>query len=627
MSCRVVRLGRLLNGRTLACSGMVVGLVALAAAVVASPAAGAQARAAVLLYGPSAAAPGAGLAAAHAPVVSSVSPSAGPLSGGGTVTVLGSGFTSVKAVKFGAAAGTRVKVVSSGKLTVIAPAHAAGTVDVRVTAAAGTSAVSAHDRYAYDAAAVSLVSPAAGPEAAGTVVTVHGTGFTAVKSVLFGPAVGTGVKVVSATELTVTSPAHAAGTVDVRVTTAGGTSPVAGGDKFSYDAVPAITSVTPSTGSTAGGTTVTISGSGFTAVKSVRFGSAAGSGVKVVSAGDLTVTTAAGTAGTVDVRVTTAGGTSPVSTADRYTFVSPVGPVTGLKATTVTATGLTLSWSNPSSPGFTGVTIRRAQGAVPPPSTTAGTLVATTAAADTSYADAGLTPATQYSYSLFAHDAAGYSAAATITVTTGPAPIADVSGALTENTTWSPQGASAYVLDGDVDVPAGITLTLEPGTVVKSASGDQITVEGSMDAAGTAASPVVFTSVNDNSAGGATGSGSPAAGDWGGIEVSGAGALDIGHAHIEYPATGVQGTTTGQVRLTDDVLSSLSAGGVFVSAGTVTVEGNDVVGSGSEPDWVSSPSLDFGLLGGNSATGGIPGFYLTGTVLASSTWAPEPARG
>jgi hypothetical protein len=45
---------------------------------------------------------------------------------------------------------------------------------------------------------------------------------------------------------------------------------------------------------------------------------------------------------------------------------------------------------------------------------------------------------------------------------------------------------------------------------------------------------------------------------------------------VEYPATGVQVTTTGPVQLTDDVLSSLSAGGVFVTAGTVTVQGNDV---------------------------------------------------
>jgi hypothetical protein len=91
------------------------------------------------------------------------------MAGGGTVTVLGSGFTSVKSVKFGSAAGTHVKVVSSGKLTVTVPAHTSGTVDVRVTTAGGTSAVSARDRYAFDVKPVVLsVSPSTGPVAGGT---------------------------------------------------------------------------------------------------------------------------------------------------------------------------------------------------------------------------------------------------------------------------------------------------------------------------------------------------------------------------------------------------------------------------------------------------------------------------
>ena len=45
------------------------------------------------------------------------------------------------------------------------------------------------------------------------------------------------------------------------------------------------------------------------------------------------------------------------------------------------------------------------------------------------------------------------------------------------------------------------------------------TVEGTLDAVGTTASPIVFTSVNDNTVGGTTGSGNPAAGNWEGIEV------------------------------------------------------------------------------------------------------------
>jgi hypothetical protein len=61
-----------------------------------------------------------------------------------------------------------------------------------------------------------------------------------------------------------------------------------------------------------------------------------------------------------------------------------------------------------------------------------------------------------------------------------------------------------------------------------------------LDVAGTAASPVVFTSVNDNSVGGATGTGSPAAGDWQGIEIENAsGGTTISNAVFEYAGTAV----------------------------------------------------------------------------------------
>ena len=76
---------------------------------------------------------------------------------------------------------------------------------------------------------------------------------------------------VSTTKIKVTSPSHGAGTVTVTATTAGGTS--ASGEHFTYEAAPTITKVTPGAGPTAGGTVVTLTGTGFVSgATTVTFG-------------------------------------------------------------------------------------------------------------------------------------------------------------------------------------------------------------------------------------------------------------------------------------------------------------------------------------------------------------------
>ncbi len=65
------------------------------------------------------------------------------------MTVTGTNFTHITTVMFGTTPGTSISVLSSTKLTVVAPAHTPGTVDVRVANTGGTSAIVAADRYAY----------------------------------------------------------------------------------------------------------------------------------------------------------------------------------------------------------------------------------------------------------------------------------------------------------------------------------------------------------------------------------------------------------------------------------------------------------------------------------------------
>lgn len=89
-----------------------------------------------------AAAPGSGADAAArlaTPSVTSLTPAKGTIKGGIRITVRGSGFSQVKAVKFGTATGTLVRVLSRSTLTVRVPAHAAGRVYVTVRNTVGTS--------------------------------------------------------------------------------------------------------------------------------------------------------------------------------------------------------------------------------------------------------------------------------------------------------------------------------------------------------------------------------------------------------------------------------------------------------------------------------------------------------
>jgi lipoprotein-anchoring transpeptidase ErfK/SrfK len=104
--------------------------------------------------------------------------------------------------------------------------------------------------------------------------------------------------------------------VDVVGTLVGATPPVSG--------PPTITSVTPSSGPTAGGATVVIKGTGFTGLSgasAVLFGSTPAASYTVDSATQITAITAGHDSGKVDISVTAAGGTSATSAADPYTFM------------------------------------------------------------------------------------------------------------------------------------------------------------------------------------------------------------------------------------------------------------------------------------------------------------------
>lgn len=147
------------------------------------------------------------------------------------------------------------------------------------------------------------ISPNQGTTGGGTTVTITGTNLAGATAVKFGskPAA---ITANTPTSVTVTSPSGS-GTVPVTVTTAAGTSnPL----DFYYIGAPFKASLSAASGPSAGGNTVTISGTGLATASSVAFGGNIATPT-VTSDSLLSVTVPAGTSGSVGVSVTTAGGT------------------------------------------------------------------------------------------------------------------------------------------------------------------------------------------------------------------------------------------------------------------------------------------------------------------------------
>ena len=282
------------------------------------------------------------------PAVSGLGTTTGTTAGGTAVTINGSGFTGATTVSFGKVAASSFTVVSDTQITATAPAQAAGLVDVQVTTYAGSSAAGAADHFTYTnaaAPAVTSLGTTTGTTAGGTAVTVNGSGFTGATAVSFGSMAAASFSVLSDTQISAVSPAQAAGNVNVSVTTFSGTSPSGSGNQFSYTnaATPAVTGVSANSGSAAGGATVTISGSGFTGATAVSFGTTAATDFTVVSDGVVLATAPAGSAGTVDVTVSTYSGTSTPGAADHYTYTAVTAPaITSLNPSTAGTGGGTV---------------------------------------------------------------------------------------------------------------------------------------------------------------------------------------------------------------------------------------------------------------------------------------------
>lgn len=162
---------------------------------------------------------------------------------------------------------------------------------------------------------VSGVLPSTGTTGGGTTVTISGTGFIASAEVLIGTSAATSESVTSATSMTAVTPARVStGTVSVTVTNTDAQSGVML-NAFTYvPSSPTISGISPNTGTNAGGSLITITGTNLAEILSVTFGGNQATSITTISETQLTcISPAYSTTGAVDVKVTIPAGTSATS--------------------------------------------------------------------------------------------------------------------------------------------------------------------------------------------------------------------------------------------------------------------------------------------------------------------------
>jgi hypothetical protein len=241
-------------------------------------------------------------------------------------------------VKFGATSAESFEVVSANEITAVAP-KGSGRVHVTVTTPeGGSSTPTSADEFEYiPPPVIEKLEPAKGRAAGAEEVTISGKNLEKATLVSFG---GTAAEITSrsGSGITVVTPSGV-GKVQVTVTTSGGSAEA----EFTYE--PSLASVAPSVGPAGGGTSVTITGTGFKEGQtSVKFNEAPAMSVTVASPTVLHAIAPPGAPGPATVTVSVEG--VPGSSSVAFSYVLPptitsVAPSEGAESggTTVTITG------------------------------------------------------------------------------------------------------------------------------------------------------------------------------------------------------------------------------------------------------------------------------------------------
>lgn len=186
-------------------------------------------------------------AAGTAPVISSLSATSGPWSGG-SITITGTDLTGAS-VMFGTKPSPSVTVNSDTSVTAQVPVATAGAVDVRVSTPTGGRSNALSYTYGTAAPTITSITPSSGAAAGGTTITVAGTNLAQLSGSAYTVTVGgrpaTNVTVAAdGASFTAVTPSGAIGAANVVVTNAGGTS-AAGTYTYNWTVEPTLTLSTP----------------------------------------------------------------------------------------------------------------------------------------------------------------------------------------------------------------------------------------------------------------------------------------------------------------------------------------------------------------------------------------------
>ena len=177
----------------------------------------------------------------------------------------------------------------------------------------------------------------------------------------------------------------------------------------------------------------------------------------------------------------------------------------------------------------------------------------------------------------------------------------EVSGHITSHTTWTLSG-SPYLMIDDVTVDSGFTLTIEPGVVVQGRDNQQLQVQGHLEAAGTAANPIIFTSELDTDIN-----------QWDGIHFNG------GTGHLKHTIVRYGGDNFGASRRSNIYIRDIPLNG------EIFIENSQIHYSGSYPLTIQADELHQLRLVGNDFSDSDENQIriLGGTIVSHATLPPQ----